>query len=215
MGQPREGVYVWITWLSKVMAGEQSCEWASWFKAHNTYTKLPNNFDLVAWTVEHTRRLRELNLDLRKRGEQVSTEGENVIKHFPETGTTLSGKPDLISVCGSAATIYDVKTGQPKTSDTIQVMLYMHLAPLTLPRLRGMRPSGCIVYAENRVTIPPEAVTQVFLDQFGYFLKVITNQEPAIKAPGPTECRFCDIPHTECRERHDGTPSDAEEELKC
>jgi len=34
MATKRDGVFVWITWLARVMAGEQNCEWASWFKAH-------------------------------------------------------------------------------------------------------------------------------------------------------------------------------------
>src|ERR1700733_9843292 len=114
MGQPRDGVYVWITWLSKIMAGEQSCEWASWFKAHNTYSKRPQDFDIAAWTIEHTMRLRELNTVLRSQGEQVTVESENSIKYIPAPGITLAGKPDLISTSGSLVTIYDIKTGQPK-----------------------------------------------------------------------------------------------------
>jgi predicted RecB family nuclease len=202
MAQPRDGVYVWITWLSKVMAGEQSCEWASWFKAHYTYSKLPNDFDIVTWTVEHTKRLRELNRELRNRGEEVSVENENSIKYVPMTGVTVAGKPDLISTAGSVATIYDVKTGQPKTSDTIQVMIYMYLVPWTVPKYRGIQPSGCVVYGDNRVLIPPHAITETFAEQFRYFLNVVTSLEPAIKVSGPTECRFCDIPHSDCQERH-------------
>ena len=34
MATKRDGVFVWITWLARVMAGEQNCECASWFKAH-------------------------------------------------------------------------------------------------------------------------------------------------------------------------------------
>ena len=29
------GPYIWITWLTKLLTGEHSCEWASWFKAHH------------------------------------------------------------------------------------------------------------------------------------------------------------------------------------
>lgn len=34
MAMARNSPYVWVTWLTKILAGEQSCEWASWFKAH-------------------------------------------------------------------------------------------------------------------------------------------------------------------------------------
>ena len=33
MAEKRDGVFVWITWLARVMAGEQVCEWASWLPA--------------------------------------------------------------------------------------------------------------------------------------------------------------------------------------
>jgi len=42
MATKRDGVFVWITWLARVMAGEQNCECASWFKAHyETTTRRP------------------------------------------------------------------------------------------------------------------------------------------------------------------------------
>ena len=28
----RQSPYIWFTWLTKLMAGEAQCEWASWFK---------------------------------------------------------------------------------------------------------------------------------------------------------------------------------------
>jgi len=36
----RRSPYIWVTWLTKLMAGEAQCEWASWFKAHHKYDKL-------------------------------------------------------------------------------------------------------------------------------------------------------------------------------
>ena len=63
MATKRDGVFVWITWLSRVMAGEQNCEWASWFKAHyENYDKAPSDFDTVKWNIEHTRQLRRLGI---------------------------------------------------------------------------------------------------------------------------------------------------------
>src|SRR5439155_19232797 len=72
MATKRDGVFVWITWLSRVMAGEQNCEWATWFKAHyENYDKAPSDFDTVKWNIEHTRQLRRLQLERRKLGERV------------------------------------------------------------------------------------------------------------------------------------------------
>ena len=81
MATKRDGVFVWITWLARVMAGEQNCEWASWFKAHHeNYDKAPSDFDTVKWNIEHTRQLRRLRLERRKLGERVFLQGENAIR---------------------------------------------------------------------------------------------------------------------------------------
>ncbi len=42
------GPYVWVTWLLKLLAGESSCEWASWFKAQHegwSWSRMPSDFD--------------------------------------------------------------------------------------------------------------------------------------------------------------------------
>jgi hypothetical protein len=31
----RASPYVWTTWLSKLLVGDQSCEWATWFKTNH------------------------------------------------------------------------------------------------------------------------------------------------------------------------------------
>jgi hypothetical protein len=195
------------------MAGEQSCEWASWFKAHHeNYHKAPSDFDTAKWNIDHTRQLRRLQLERRKLGERVFLESENAIRYTLPSGVIIAGKPDLITlpagqpttVCVGQPTIYDVKTGRERCSDRIQVMLYMHLLPQALPAYAGTRPAGCVVYNGSRVDIPPEAVDPKFIEAFEYFLGVIASSEPALKVPNRNECRFCDIARTECPERIEG-----------
>ena len=202
MATKRDGVFVWITWLAKVMAGEQACEWASWFKAHfENYTKAPSDFDTAKWKIEHTRKLRELRLECQKLGARVFLEGENQIRYTTPSGVTVVGKPDLISVKDRMATIYDVKTGQPKSSDQVQVMLYMHLLPKAVAAYRGMQPAGCVVYRDSRVDIPAAATDETFAQNLDYFLGILASEEPAMKVPSHNECRFCDIAKSECPER--------------
>jgi len=48
MGQRRDMPYIWITWLTKLLVGENSCEWAAWFRANHecrSYDKVPSPFD--------------------------------------------------------------------------------------------------------------------------------------------------------------------------
>ena len=36
MPQLREsGPYIWVSWIAKLLTGENSCEWAAWFKAQH------------------------------------------------------------------------------------------------------------------------------------------------------------------------------------
>ena len=28
----KDGPYIWVTWLNKLITGDQSCEWAYWFR---------------------------------------------------------------------------------------------------------------------------------------------------------------------------------------
>lgn len=205
MATKRDGVFIWITWLAKVMAGEQACEWASWFKAHfEDYAKVPSDFDTAKWKIEHTRKLRELRLERLKSGEQVFLEDENQIRFTAPSGVVVVGKPDLISVGNGLTTIYDVKTGQQRASNEIQVMLYMHLLPQSVAAYKRTRPRGCVAYNDARVEIPAEAIDEAFVKNFEYFLGIVGSAEPAMKAPSRAECRFCDIPKAECPERVEG-----------
>ena len=57
----RDNVYVWVTWLSRLLVGDASCEWASWFKAHHSgYVKASRDFSLSTWKMHHTRLLNDV-----------------------------------------------------------------------------------------------------------------------------------------------------------
>jgi hypothetical protein len=163
------------------MAGEQSCEWATWFKAHyENYDKAPSDFDSVKWNVEHTLQLRRLRLERGKLGERVFLEGENAIRLTLPSGVVLAAKLDLITrpsemvIVGEPELItppdvlptgddawqpkiYDVKTGKERCSDRIQVMLSMHFVPQAIPEYARTRPAGCVVYNGSKVDIPSQA----------------------------------------------------------
>ena len=53
MAIPRyNGPYVWVTWLPRLLAGESSCEWASWFKAQHegdSWARIPSDSDQAGW----------------------------------------------------------------------------------------------------------------------------------------------------------------------
>ena len=123
--QTRTSPYIWVTWLTKLLVGENSCEWAAWFKAHyQDFQTVPDDFDVTAWQIKHTDLLNRVRANLEEEGKTVFTEGQN---RFVLRGTVaaLGGKPDLITASGTQGTIYDAKTGKPSPSHHIQVMTYM------------------------------------------------------------------------------------------
>ncbi len=201
----REGTYVWATWLSKLMAGDISCEWAPWFRSHyQKYAKAPSDFDLATWQMRHTRLLRELRIEQQATAEQVLVEGQTQFYfETPQSGLVVSGKPDLLAISGKTVEVCDCKTGQPRGSDGVQIMIYMYCIPRSKPELREKTLKGQIVYADHRVDIPPSVINEEFEKNFGYFLDILDSDEPANKVSSARECKFCDIGKADCPERID------------
>jgi len=204
MTEARDGLFVWITWLSKVMAGEQSCLWASWFKTHfKNYEKAPSDFNLVQWTMQHTRLVYELHAERKQADREVFLEGANEIRYEVKPNVILVGKPDVIAITAAGPVIFDVKTGKERMSDQVQVMLYMYLLPLSSPRYLNSKPSGCVVYSHRRLQIPSTSVDNSFVRNFEHFIDILTSDSPAVRVPRKNECRFCEITRSDCGDRLD------------
>jgi hypothetical protein len=196
----RASPYVWATWLSKLLVGDQSCEWAAWFRTHHErYDKAPSNFDATGWRLAHTALLDRKYRQLVEAGECVRIEGQNKFI-LPGRCATLGGRPDLIGLNG-AGTICDVKTGQPKPSDHVQVMIYIWAVPRALPKYQGLRFDGLVVYPDHEVRIPAEAVDGAFVANMAALIKRVSADAPARRVPSPDECKFCDLTLKDCPER--------------
>lgn len=209
--RPRDGLYVWVTWLSKLMAGEVRCHWAPWFRTHYTdYLRAPSDFQMAAWTAEHTRMLDRLVKEREAQGEGVFKEDQNRFRVRRPSGLTIAGRPDLIAVGKDGlATVYDAKTGEPRQSDIIQVMLYMMCLPYGSPLYKGKALQGRVVYKSGGHThIPAEAIDTEFQGTVTYFLNLLESQDPPSKTPSPMECRFCDITTADCPDRIEADVAD-------
>ena len=81
MAQVRaNGPYIWVTWLTKLLVGENSCEWAAWFRSQHeswSWDKVASTFDQAAWQMEHTAKLNECRQYWEDQGYTVLTEGQN------------------------------------------------------------------------------------------------------------------------------------------
>ena len=125
------GPYIWVTWLTKLLVGENSCEWAAWFRSQHeswSWNKVPSTFDQAAWQMEHTVRLNDSRQYWEELGCTVLTEGQNSFV-LRGKSAALGGRPDLIAWKDGSGTVIDIKTGQPSPSHSVQVMIYMYAIP--------------------------------------------------------------------------------------
>ena len=96
----------------RLLTGENSCEWAIWFKAHHqNWAKVPSDFNQAEWVLNHTSLLNEKKSQWEARRQKVYVEGQNNFRLRGQSAT-LAGRPDLIVVRSNDALIIDVKAGQ-------------------------------------------------------------------------------------------------------
>ena len=208
MAVRRDQPYIWVTWLTKLLVGENSCEWAAWFKAHYTkFRRAPDDFDSATWQMNHTVLLNEVRGRLQAEGRTVFIEKQN---RFTLRGSsaTLGGKPDLIALSGDRGVIYDVKTGQPTSADHVQVMTYMYAVPRALGQYANMIFDGVVSYRDHEVPIPASAIDEQFIGRLASLIRKISREQPLAKTPSAMECGFCQISKEECPERVESGPEE-------
>ena len=114
----RDGPYISVTWLTRLLVGENSCEWSSGFRARHegwSWEKVSSSIDQVGWQLAHTAGINENRQRWEEQGFTVFTENQN---SFTLQGrhAALGCKPDLIARIGDSGTIIDVKMGRPSPS---------------------------------------------------------------------------------------------------
>ena len=204
MTKPRDGLYVWVTWLSRLMSGEVQCHWGAWFKTHYTgYKTQPIDAQLASWTVEHNQYLTDLINERKALGEITYKEDQNKFRVRRPSGLVIAGKPDLMTYNKTTEqyTIYDVKTHNQRQSDIIQVMLYCYCLPYASPIYKGKMLDGCVVYKTDRVEVPSKMVEDAFTKKAVYFLNIIECPNAPDKCPSSVECEYCDLSSADCPER--------------
>jgi hypothetical protein len=199
----RSNPFIWVSWLSKLMAGEKQCEWASWFRSHYVWEKVPSGLDLAKWTADHAQLLRARKAELEAEGFTVYAEDQNSFTLLGETGIEVSGKPDLVAIRGQEAYVEDCKTGMPRHSDHFQVLVYMLALPHVEGPWKGRKLDGRIIYGGTVVDVPGSKIDADLRELFRKTVLTIGGPEPARKAPSWGECRYCDISSNDCPERID------------
>ncbi|MBK8754647.1 MAG: PD-(D/E)XK nuclease family protein [Candidatus Competibacteraceae bacterium] len=196
--------YVWASWITKIITGEESCQWKLWFKSHHTYDKTPSSFDQVTWVTNHTTLLRSRAEELREEGYLVFVEDQNSFRIEGNNGAVISGKPDIVAIRGQDVCVVDCKTGKEKPSDKTQVLIYMLLLPLSeayKEKVRGAQIRGEIQYQHHRADISTEQVNDEFRTVFRSAMNMAAITNPPHKVPSFGECKYCDITAKDCPEK--------------
>ncbi len=192
--------YVWVSWITKLLAGESSCLWSAWLRAHYQTAKATSGFDMGTWQMDHSAMLRKTAADHEKEGYEVRTEGQNMFALKGKAGT-LSGKPDVVAVKDLAGWVVDTKTGSPKASDRVQVMIYMWALPKAIPAFKDVTFHGKVVYKTGYSIITPEEVDTLFIKMVSDLMKQICAEDEPRKAPSFSECQHCPITVEDCPDR--------------
>lgn len=212
MKKARDKVFIWISWLAKLVAGEIQCEYSCWFKSHFSFDKLPSDFNLVRWTIEHNQLIHKTRDELELQGYKVAIEDQNSFKVTID-GALVSAKPDIVAVkngipfkSDGEKLVIDCKTGRSNNSHQVQVLLYMMFLPhdhqlLTNEHLRKLPWEGRVVYKKTVVPVPSVMVTKSLIAISKSIIGRLGRACAARKVPSERECRKCDISESDCPER--------------
>ena len=198
MANPRKSPYIWVTWLAKVMSGDVTCHWQSWFQSHNQLTeKQSGDFDSAGWVMSHTKMLTEFKDKLIEEG-YIPLIEQSINYKIPNSNIEIAGKPDCVIEEGDDVTIYDCKTGKESPTHQVQVMLYMYL--LSKNKFSEKQIKGIVMYKDKEIEILD--LPEDFEENFNFFVNILSSLKSPMKNPG-SSCRFCSITKNDCPERED------------
>ena len=163
---------------------------------------------LAEWNTRHAHVVREAADQFEQRGDNVFLEMQN---WFETHSTDRRQARHHRATAGRQRTVYDVKTGEPRPSDEIQVKLYMLLLPWSNHgRWQRATPDGCVLYGNGaEVPISADSVDDEFRQQAAAVMRRIVADEPARKVPSSGECAWCVVSSADCPERVESTDEQA------
>jgi hypothetical protein len=205
MSWHRRQFFLCTVWLARLMAGEISCPWSVWFRAHfGGYKSQSSSPQLAAWQATHNAAVVQLAAEVEAAGARTWVEQQNGFKLRVAPNLVLSGQPDLVGQAAGVTTIYDRKTGIRRTSDQLQVMLYVLCYPTAFPDRQVDKLVGCLVYNGNqRDYIDTDAIMPGFRRTVREYVNLIAADTPPRRLPSFQGCIRCDITTTDCPERMD------------
>lgn len=212
---PRKFPYIWVTWITGLLAGDDLCQWAAWFKAHNQgYDKRARSDGalLVQWKAAHAEQVRDRAAQLQAEGWLVFLEQQNRLRlrgHVAE----LAGAADIVAVKMPAegagpkapveALIVDVKSGKERDKDVWQVFVYMRFLPLVHDVLRHYQDRlvlhGEVRYPNGSVEFNGKSINEKSQARIKAVIQTVAGVDQPRRVPSESECLYCDI--AQCPDR--------------
>lgn len=215
MAKPRRGdPRIWITHVTGLMADEDHCRWAAWFKARFTYEKDSDDFDSKEYRAKHKLARDQRVEELRAEGWQVRTEDAVRFEvRGKSTSTVLAGKPDIVAFKHDEKRILvgDPKTGKKYLKHWYQLAIYVKWVKRSLgDRYADYSVEGELLYYDvedglprllERIELKPEEITPNVMQVIVTELQTVGMGLAPEKSPSEMECLYCDIPRLECPEK--------------
>ncbi len=207
--------YVWLTWLSRYLSGDDVCHWKLWFKARHKYQKIVDpTFDSAEYERKHNAMVKLRAARLTAAGYDVKLEHE---LKWEGQRAVAAGRIDILATKVRRAPLLtevlidDVKTGNKHNRDFHQVFLYMlvHTKQLDADaKVAGrefaepVEMIGQVIYGETIVPVSADnELTPANEKKVTNLLKIAGSHTAPEWKPSKRECEFCDIPGTCCPKR--------------
>lgn len=227
--QPRDKSYVFVTWITKLISGEDRCWWKAWYKAHFAYVKRADalcescakkdgspcadpkgcrSSFFREYQEKHDRITTKRVEFHRSRGAVLKVEKDGQFKVRGKNGAILSGIPDLVALYpNNVVRVEDAKAGKRRDSDRWQVKVYQWALPLSWLRNVAAKIAGAVAYTDGVVEVG--ALTTADAEKIGTALRIVTGSESPSAEPSRMECQFCDVADCPSRYVDESTEGDA------
>ena len=203
MKKARPNPYIWVTWIVGLLAADDSCRWAPWFKSHFQYDKVEKgDGQLKQWKADHGEMVTKRAARLRADGFTVYLEDQNKFTLRGKTGIELAGTPDIVAIKGDDALVVDCKSGKRRDKDYWQVCIYMFVLPITHEACKGLRLRGEVQYTDGPLKIHPDEGEEV-VERIAAQVKESGGATEPARVPSRRECKFCNIGPKDCPARID------------
>lgn len=201
MATPRHAPYIYVTWITGLLAGDDQCRWAAWFRAHFQHQKVERTDGTLAkWKAEHSEMVDARVASLIADGYQAYLEAQNKFT-LPGKAATLSGVADIVATRDRDGLVVDCKSGKPRDKDFWQVCIYLLVLPLVHQACKDRRLVGEVQYRDHSLLIQPEEFTPAMRERITAQIRETGNPTPPARIASFRECQFCNIGRSDCPDR--------------